>query len=125
MPNVMAALRNIGGILCSMPQSLADAQCRAVTLPKCETCSNLLGCPKLPNRSQPLVGRSSPLSRQVEQVLLFNKFFPTVDTCLSCEDIAGQSCAMVPRWPIFGHFCILYFQRSTCTTFQTCILNLH
>ena len=34
MPNVMAALPNIGGALCSMPQSLADAQyleCRAVT----------------------------------------------------------------------------------------------
>jgi len=26
MPNVMAALRNIVGALCSMPQSLADAQ---------------------------------------------------------------------------------------------------
>jgi len=26
MPNVMAALPNIGGALCSMPQSLADAQ---------------------------------------------------------------------------------------------------
>jgi len=25
MPNVMAALTNIGGALCSMPQSLADA----------------------------------------------------------------------------------------------------
>jgi len=25
MPNVMAALPNIGGALCSMPQSLADA----------------------------------------------------------------------------------------------------
>jgi len=25
MPNVMAALSNIGGALCSMPQSLADA----------------------------------------------------------------------------------------------------
>jgi len=25
MPNVMAALKNIGGTLCSMPQSLADA----------------------------------------------------------------------------------------------------
>jgi len=25
MPNVMAALRNIGGSLCSTPQSLADA----------------------------------------------------------------------------------------------------
>ena len=26
MPNVMAALSNIGGALCSMPQSFADAQ---------------------------------------------------------------------------------------------------
>jgi len=26
MPNVMAALLNIGGALCSTPQSLADAQ---------------------------------------------------------------------------------------------------
>jgi len=25
MPNVMAALPNVGGALCSMPQSLADA----------------------------------------------------------------------------------------------------
>ena len=36
MPNVMAALSNIGSALCSTPQTLADAQlleCRAVTLP--------------------------------------------------------------------------------------------
>jgi len=37
-------------------------ECRAVTLPRCEICWNLQGCPKLIslNRSQPLVGRSSP-----------------------------------------------------------------
>ena len=32
----------------------------AVTLPRRETRWNLLGCPKLTNRSQPLVGRSWP-----------------------------------------------------------------
>jgi len=43
MSNVMAALPNInlGGALCSTPQSLADArplqECRAVTLPRHET----------------------------------------------------------------------------------------
>jgi len=37
MPNVMAALPNIGGALSSTPQSLADAECRAVTLPRRET----------------------------------------------------------------------------------------
>jgi len=35
-------------------------ECRAVTVPRRETRWNLLGCPKLANRSQPLVGRSSP-----------------------------------------------------------------
>jgi len=46
------------------------------------------------------------LSGHVEEVLLFNKlFFPIVDTCLISEDIAQQSCAMVPKWrflhPVF------------------------
>jgi len=29
-------------------------------------------------------------------------FFPIVDMCLSCEYIAGQSCAMVRRWRFFA-----------------------
>jgi len=24
-----------------------------------------------------------------------------------------------------ANFCVLYFQRAACSTFQTCILNLH
>ena len=35
-------------------------ECRAVTLPRCESHWNLQGCPKLANRSQLLVSRSSP-----------------------------------------------------------------
>ena len=35
-------------------------RCRAVTLPRRKTHLNLEGCPKLVNRSQPLLGRSSP-----------------------------------------------------------------
>jgi len=35
---------------------------------------NLLGFPKLANRSQPLVSRSSPYC-ELEKILLFNKFF--------------------------------------------------
>jgi len=35
-------------------------ECRAVMLPRRERRWNLQGCPKLANRSQPLVGRSSP-----------------------------------------------------------------
>jgi len=33
---------------------------------------------------------------------MFNKFFlPIIDMCLSCEDKARQSCAMVPKWRFF------------------------
>ena len=31
------------------------------------------------------------LSGHVEEVSMFNKFFPIVDTCLSCEDTVRQS----------------------------------
>jgi len=50
MPNVMAALLNIGGALCSVPCSNAA---------KTRNPLKLAGGPKLTKRSQPLVGRSS------------------------------------------------------------------
>jgi len=74
-------------------------RCRAETLPRRETHSNLEGCPKLVNRSQPLLGRSSPYYEDMWRTYCsLTSFFPIVDMCLSCEDIARQSCAMVPRW---------------------------
>jgi len=37
---------------------------------------------------------------------MFNILFLIVDTCLSCEDTARHSCAMVPKWrflrPVFS-----------------------
>jgi len=95
----------------------------AVTTPRRETCWNVLWRPKLPKRSQPLVGRSSSYSEDMWRRHCCLKIFTIVDPCLSCEDIARQSCAMVRR--IFGDFCVLYFQRAACSTFQTCILNSH
>ena len=35
---------------------------------------------------------------------MLSKFFPTVNTCLSCEDIARQSCGMVPGWRFLATF---------------------
>ena len=94
MPNVMAALPNTGGALCSTPQFGY-----AVTLPRRETRWNLLGCPKLTKWSQPLVGRRSPYCKDMwGRYCCLTSFFPIVDTCLSCEHIARQSCAMVRRW---------------------------
>jgi len=79
--------------------------CCAVTLPRRKSCRHLLGCPKLVNRSQPLVGRSSPYCRDMWwRHCCLTSFFPIVNTCFSCEDIARQSYAMVPRWRILGDF---------------------
>jgi len=77
--------------------------CRAVTLPRCETRWNLQGCPKLAIRSQPLVGQSSPYCTVMwGRYCCLTSFFPIVNKCLSCEDIAQQSCAIVSGWRIFG-----------------------
>ena len=52
------------------------------------------------------------LRGRVEKILRFNKFFPIVDTHLSCEDSAQQSCAMVPRWQFFASFLRPVFPAS-------------
>ena len=90
---------------------------------------NLLKFARVPQARQQFSTASGPkltiLSGHVRETLLFNIFFRIVDTCLRCEDIARRSCAMVPRWQIFGDFLVLHFQRATHSTFQTSILNLH
>ena len=63
----------------------------------------------MPQTRQQISAVSRPkftiLSGHVEGVLLSNNFFPIDDTCLSSEDIARESCAMVPKWrflrPVF------------------------
>jgi len=88
-------------------------ECRAVTLPRRETRWNLQGCPKLANRSQPLVGRSSPYYDDMWRTYCcLTSFFPIVDTCLTCEDTARQSCAMVPRWRFLESFLRPVFSAS-------------
>jgi len=44
--------------------------------------------------------------------LLLNNFFSIVDTCLTCEDIVQQSCAMVPRWRFLATFLRPVFAAS-------------
>jgi len=81
-------------------------ECHAVTLPRHESRWNLQGHPKLANSSQPSACQSWGY---VEEVSVFNKLFPIVNICLSCEDTAGQSCAMVPKWQFFAS-CIFSVQ---------------
>jgi len=77
-------------------------ECCAVTLPRREIRWNLLGCPKLANGSQPLVGRGSPYCEDMWERKCFLTFFPIVNMCISSLDIARKSCAMVPRWRFFA-----------------------
>jgi len=61
-----------------------------------------------PQTGQPISAASRPkftiLWGHVEDILLLNKFFPIVGTCLSCEDTARQSYAIVPRWRFLATF---------------------
>jgi len=77
--------------------------CHAVTLPRCDTRWNMMGCPKPANWSQQLVGWSSPHCKDIwRRYCCLTSFYPIVDTWLSCEDIVRQSCAMVLRWRFFA-----------------------
>jgi len=85
-------------------------ECRAATLPRRESRWNLQGCPKLANRSQPLVGRSSPYYDvdMWRRYRCLTTFFPIVETCLSCEDTARQ----IVRWCQNGDFLRPVFSAS-------------
>jgi len=89
MPSVMATLPNIGGALCSTPQSLLTPTTRVPCSNATKT-RNPLKFTGVPQTRQRISAASGPkfivLSGHVEEVLLFNKFFPIVDICLSCED---------------------------------------
>ena len=49
MPDVMAALSNIGGALCSAPQSLADAQYWSAVQQRCQDAKAVEICRGAPN----------------------------------------------------------------------------
>ena len=77
---------------------------------------NPLKFARVPQTPEPISATTGPkftiLRGHVEEVLLLNKFFPIVDICLSCEDTARQSCAMVPRWRFFASFLRRVWQTS-------------
>ena len=78
MPNLMVALPNIGGALCSTPQSLSDARywMPCSNAAKTQNPLKFIGVPQTP---EPISAVSGPkftiLSGHVEEVLLLNKFF--------------------------------------------------
>jgi len=88
---LMAALLNIGGALCSTPQSVADAQYSSACS-KAPKMRNLLKFAGVPQTTRSISAASGPkftiLWGHVGEILVLNKFFLIADMCLNCEDIA-------------------------------------
>jgi len=75
MPNVMVALPNIGGALCSMPQSLADAQMPCSNAAKTRNPLKFAGVPQTIGSISAASGpKFAILWSHVEEILLLNKF---------------------------------------------------
>jgi len=71
MPNVMVAMPNIGGALCSTPQSLTDAHYYMPRKPL-----KVVGVPQTPEMISAASGpKFTILWEHSEEILLFNKFF--------------------------------------------------
>jgi len=87
----VVALPNIGGALYSTPQSLADAHyyMPCINAPKTRNPLKVAGVPQTNETISAASGsKFTLLWGHLEDILLINNFFPIVDTCLSCEDIA-------------------------------------
>jgi len=78
MPNVMVALPNIGGALCSTPQSLADAHYFTAVQQRCQD-AKAVEIWRVPQTGKPISAASRPkftmLWGHMEDILLLNKFF--------------------------------------------------
>jgi len=86
-------------------------ECHAVTLPRCETHWNLQGCLKLANRSQPVVGRSSPYYEDMwRRYCCLTSSFPIVNTCLTVVEKIWPD--RIARWCRDGDFLCPVFTAS-------------
>jgi len=85
MSNVMVALPKVGGALCSTPQSLTDAHYYMPCSNAAKTRKPLkvAGMPQTPETISTASGpKFTILWEHVEEILLFNNFFPIVDSAL-------------------------------------------
>jgi len=128
MPNVMAALPNIGGALCSTPQSLLTPSTR-VPCSNAGKTRNPLKFTGMPQTRQQISAASGPkftvLSDHAEEILLFNKFFFRLSIYALVAKISSNK---VVRWCQDGAFFCDFF--GSCISSEpraavTCILNSH
>jgi len=101
-------------------------ECRAVMLPRRETRWNLQGFPKVTKGSQPLEGRSSPYCKDSWRRYCCLTLFSDCRYVPQLRRYSPTKLCDGARMAIFSDFiCVLYLQRASCSTFQTCILNSH
>ena len=104
MPNVMAALPNIGGVSVQRHKVWLTPTTRVPCSNTAKT-RNPLKFAGVPQTNEKISAASTPYCKDMwRRYCCLTSFFPIVDMCLSCEDIAQQSCGMVPRWRFIGEF---------------------
>jgi len=129
MPNVMVALPNIGGALCSTPQSVLAPTTRVPCSNAAKT-RNPLKLGGVPQTTGSISAASGPkftiLWVHVEEILVLNKAFSDCRYVPSLQRYSPTKLSDGAQMAMFlTIFCVLYLQRATCSTFQTCILNSH
>ena len=119
MPNVMAALPNIGGALCSTRQRLADAHYWRTVQYRCQDAKPVEISCGAPNYRIDLSRkwaevRSPNCGDMWRTYCCLTSFFRLSIRALvaRCEDIARQSCAMVPRRRFLATFLCPAFSAS-------------
>jgi len=126
MPNLMAALPNIGGALCSTPQSLADSSTRVPCSNAAKT-RNPLEFARVSQTHQQFSAVSGPkfpiLQGHVGRYCCLTSFFSGLSIHALVAKTNLCDCAQMANFWRF--FCVLHFQRAACSTLQTCILNSH
>ena len=115
MPNVMVALPNTGGTLCSTLQSwlMLTTGVPCSNAAKTRNPLKLVGMPQTTGAISAASRPSSPYCGDIwRRYCCLTSFFPIVDTCLSCKDIVRQICAMVPTWRFLATFLRPVFSAS-------------
>ena len=79
----------------------------------------LLGCPELVNRSQPLVGRSSPYCKYIwRRHCCLIKFFRLSTYDLVAKIQPDKVVRWCPNGEFFAIFCVLYFSEPRAAHFR-------
>ena len=128
MPNVMAALPNIGGALCSTPQSLLTPTTR-VPCSNAAKMRNPLKFTRVPQTRQQISAASRPSSPYYQNTYrrycCLTSFFRLSIHALIVKISSDKVVRWCPDVAFLAIFWVLHFQRATCSTFQTCLLNSH